>query len=72
MNRKQTIVLSNDFHNGKDIVTLKFDYDQELISVLKTNTGARWSRGHRFWYLPKEEFNLRKVFNVLKPIAFLD
>ncbi len=38
-------------HHGKNVIWLKFDYDTELINILKKHTRARWSRTHKSWYL---------------------
>ncbi len=40
MKPKQNIVLSNNFHKEKAVVTLRFDFDQEVINRIKTLKGA--------------------------------
>lgn len=72
MTQKPEIKLINEVHHEKPVVSLLFGYNQELISRVKTLEGAVWSHSRRFWYIPAEQFNLAKVFEVLQPVAFLD
>lgn len=72
MKQKQNIILSNDTHRGSTVIALHFDYNQELINRIKKISGAKWSQSKRYWYFNKADFQLRKVFDALNPIAFLD
>lgn len=72
MKPKQNITLSHDFHHGKAVVILRFDYNQELINRVKSIGGARWSQSKKYWYFIKEEFHLSKVFESLQPISYVD
>ena len=70
--QKQHITLLNDIHRDKDVVALRFNFHQELINRIKKIKGAKWSQSKRYWYFKKADFRLKKVFEVLNPIAFLD
>jgi len=70
--QKQHITLLNDIHRDKDVVALRFNFDQELINLIKKIKGAKWSQSKRYWYFNKTDFQLQKVFDTLNPIAFLD
>lgn len=39
-------------HNNREVIFIKFDYSQELISDVKTLVGCRWSQSKRSWYVP--------------------
>jgi len=66
------IILALDVHRQKAVVTLKFAYSKSMKEAVKKLDSARWSQSRKFWYISKEEFNLRKVFEALSPIAFID
>ena len=38
------------------IVKVDFDFDKELIALVKAQKGARWSQTLCSWYFPKKEF----------------
>lgn len=66
------IILALDVHRHKEVVTLRFDYNRNLKEAVKRLEGSRWSQSRKFWYISKDEFNLSKVFDALKPIAFIN
>ncbi len=72
MKPKRNIVLANDYHKGKAVVTLQFGFDQEVINRIKTLDGARWSATKKCWYFDKEAFRLPDFFEVLNSIIFID
>jgi integrase/recombinase XerD len=69
---KPTIILTNDHHRDRAVISMKFEKDHALISRVKTLPAARWSQSKKFWYIPKDDFNLAKTFDALRPVAFLD
>jgi integrase/recombinase XerD len=69
---KPPIILANDHHRNQAVISLKFEKDQTLIGRVKTLPGASWSQSRKFWYIPADQFNLSKAFEVLQPVAFLD
>ena len=72
LNPKQNIKLTVDYHKGKDIVLVKFDYNKELISYVKRLKGVRWSQTKKSWYIVKSEFDLHTIFDALKGVAYID
>lgn len=70
--KKPTIILTNDHHHDRAVISIKFEKDHTLISRVKTLPAARWSQSKKFWYIPKDDFNLAKTFDALRPVAFLD
>jgi integrase/recombinase XerD len=70
--RKPKITLAYDEHRNREVVSLRFEKDFEVINKVKTIPGAEWSQSKGWWYIFKEDFNLGKVFDVLSPVAYLD
>ncbi|MCF8371523.1 MAG: site-specific integrase [Bacteroidales bacterium] len=66
------IILTNECKQGKEAVALRFEYNQALVERVKKLKVARWSQNHKFWYIPKENFNLNKVYSSLKTVAYVD
>lgn len=69
---KQKIILTNEMHRNTPVVSLVFEKDAALIARVKSLTGATWSQSRKFWFIPKNQFNLAKTFDVLQPVAYLD
>lgn len=69
---KATITLNYDNHRNREVVSLQFAKDFAVMGKVKALPGARWSQSRKFWYIPKEDFNLSKVFDALRPAAYLD
>jgi len=59
-------------HRNKEVVFLIFPKDARLISAVKTLRVVHWSQTQGKWYISKNEFDLSKLFTVLKEIAFVD
>ncbi len=69
---KPKITLAFDEHRKQAVVSLCFEKDSTLIGKVKALPNARWSQSRKFWYIPKEAFDLHTVFEVLNPLAYLD
>jgi len=72
METYRTIVLEKARHRDNMVVTLRFDYDQQLIDRVKQEAGARWSQTMGCWYVPEEQFDLHTFFEALKGMAYVD
>lgn len=61
-------------HNlrNESIIVIQFSYDKELIGCVKTIENSCWSQSLGTWYMKKKDFNLHRVFNVFKSIAYVD
>ncbi len=49
-----------------------FDYDVELISLLKKVKGASWSNTRKSWFVEDKEGTLQELLKVFKGIAWVD
>ncbi len=70
--RKPKITLAFEEHRNQAVVSLCFEKDSALIGKVRTLKDARWSQSRKFWYIPKEAFDLHTVFEMLNPLAYLD
>lgn len=62
MNKKQKIIkLEHLNHNKANQIKLVFDYDQELIDLVKQLEGIKWSKTNKCWYILNNPDNLKKV-----------
>lgn len=69
---KKNITLRQETHKGIDVITLDFDYDQEMIDLVKAFPGARWSRSMRRWYVPDQPGQKGRIFHFFKKTAWID
>ncbi len=69
---KQNIKLSKNFHEGKDVILAKFNYDKEIVKRIKKVDGAKWSSTIKSWYFIKEDFNLSTFFEIFKGYVYID
>ena len=60
------ITLSTDKHRNKNIVTIKFGYNDEIKNYLKRLDIVIWSNTIRSFYIDLSLENIRIVFNHLK------
>ncbi len=72
MNAKPRVILSYETHNDNAVIAMRFDYNREIINTVKSINGALWSGSRKYWFIPKNEFNLNVVFNMLHRIAYVD
>lgn len=61
-----------DIHPHESIVKASFDYDRELITLIKSQKGARWSQTLQSWYFSKKDFQLNTLYQALKGKVYLD
>jgi hypothetical protein len=51
---------------------VRFDYDKELIKIIKNIGKAKWSQTNKSWYFIKTDFDLPKLINVFRGKALID
>ncbi|MGZ3884359.1 MAG: hypothetical protein ACXVP0_04195 [Bacteroidia bacterium] len=59
-------------HEQREVVKLEFHYNEELIKLVKSLPGARWSAIYRAWYIEKRAGLLNEVLSCFKGKAYLD
>lgn len=62
------------FHRQEAVVKAKahFAFDQDIITLVKSQKGARWSQTLRSWYFQKADFKLSSFYQNLKGSVFVD
>jgi len=70
--RKPEIILFYDIIGDRPVIRFDFDSDKALINKVKTIEGMLWNQNQKFWYIPKSNFELNTVFNLINPIAYLN
>jgi integrase/recombinase XerD len=70
--RKPEIILFYDNIGERPIIRFDFNSDKALINKIKTIEGMLWNQNQKFWYIPKSNFELNTVFNLINPIAYLN
>jgi len=71
-NHKPQIELIPGCLNGESIIKFQFEYNKQLIEIIKTIPGRRWSREGKYWYLPERYFSLSKIISELSHLAKID
>ena len=59
-------------HRNQPIIKVDFDFDKDLIALVKVQKGVRWSQTLRSWYFPKKEFRLNTFYHALKGSVYID
>lgn len=65
MNSKPKIILTEETHKEMDVVTLRFNYNLELIGHIKKLEGAKWSQSKKCWYFLANKGIHQKIREVL-------
>ncbi len=68
----KTIKLQRETHYGENRLTIRFDYDTELISLVKKMEGISWSSTMNYWHLPDKPSVKSDLFNLVRGKAYLD
>jgi len=69
---KPQISLSNEIHNDRPVIAIRFGYDQSIITRLKEVTSARWSASKRFWHIDRQNFKLDLFFKQFSDLGYID
>jgi len=68
----KTIIAGRVIHNGVDRITLRFQYDSELIRLVRELPGARWSQQMRCWHIDDRVDSISLLSEVFCGKAFVD
>lgn len=74
MKKLPIITLQQQVHRNEKQLLIRFDYNQELIRLVKSIHGIRWSITLKSWYINYTTANISTVLNTLSKsnIAFID
>ncbi|MGB2086435.1 MAG: hypothetical protein ACPHUE_04880 [Flavobacteriaceae bacterium] len=59
-------------HKHQPVIKASFAFDKELIALVKSQKGARWSQTLHAWYFPKKEFQLNTIYQALREKIYVD
>lgn len=68
----KTIKIEPLVHRDNFQIKIEFEYDPELIDLVKQIEGRQWSRTHKCWYVPDNPSNLMSIFRIFKGKAWID
>src|SRR3954467_13764128 len=66
------VYVNKMIHEQREVVKLEFHYNEELVRLVKSLPGARWSAIYRAWYFEKRAGLLNEVLNCFKGKAYLN
>lgn len=58
------IHLSADRHRNIEVVVIQFDYNTEIVNLLKQNFPAKWSQTKKCWWIARKDFDYKKFKKV--------
>jgi integrase/recombinase XerD len=66
------VILKRVIHRDELRIAIVFDYDKELLSIVKGISEARFSNTNKFWYVDDSEEKLREVLETLRDKVEVD
>jgi len=67
-----TIFLEEKIHRKNNQLLIKFEYDETLISLVRTVNGTSWSKSLKAWYLISTAENLSMILKLFKNVTKVD
>ena len=67
-----TIILEQKTHRKNNQLLIKFDYDETLISLVRSVNGTSWSKSLKTWYLINIAENLAIILKLFEGITKID
>jgi hypothetical protein len=58
------ITINKGLIEGKERLKLFFEYDKEVIYLLKTIPGARWNPKEKCWHIATQAVGVSRVKNI--------
>jgi len=58
------ILVESILHKGSRRIKLVFEYNKELISLVKNISGSVWSYSLRCWHLPYSDSSIEEISNI--------
>ena len=67
-----TIFLEEKIHRKNNQLLIKFDYDETLISLIRSIQGTSWSKSLKAWYILNTKDNLNIILKLFEKITTVD
>jgi site-specific recombinase XerD len=68
----KTIRIASLVHRGRNQIKIEFEYNSELIDLVKQIEGRQWNDTHKCWYVPNNPSSLKSIYRVFKGKAWID
>lgn len=65
MSQLPIITLKSTLHHNKEVILLQFDYDNDLIAVIRPLNAFKWSQTHKSWYISKYDFDVKAFYKLV-------
>lgn len=59
-------------HKGIKRIALEFQWDQQIIDIIKKADDVRWSDSMKYWHMPDTREAVNQLFNILRHNAYFD
>jgi integrase/recombinase XerD len=69
---KKKITIRRLYHRDKRRYAIFFDIDNNLISLVKSINGVKWSQSNKCWYANDDEETLKQIITVFREDADID
>jgi integrase/recombinase XerD len=69
---KPNVLLKRIHHRGHNRLAIVFNYNKEIIGILRSMSDAEWSSTKGCWYVDDGDENLQKLLSIFKDIAEVD
>ena len=66
------IFLEEKIHRKNNQLLIKFDYDEALISLIRSIQGTSWSKSLKAWYILNTKDNLNIILKLFEKITTID
>ncbi|MFY0630168.1 MAG: site-specific integrase [Flavobacteriaceae bacterium] len=72
MKKLPTVYLEQKVHRKENQLILRFDFNHQLVNLIKSIKETYWSKSLRVWYLKYSQENLDIILSLLKDITEVD
>lgn len=69
---EKIIKLSSTQHRQQAVVCIVFDYDIELVRIVRQLEGIKWSQTLSCWYIPDDQFDFSRILDAFSEFALID
>lgn len=59
-------------HRDMEVLFIRFPYDKDIISMVKSHAESKWSNSNKSWYIPYTKKSLEKFSKIFPDISLSD
>lgn len=68
----KTIKITQVTHKGENRLLVGFEYNEELISLIRKIKDNNWSQTRKSWHVPNNKETLKEIFSLFRGKAIID